>query len=173
MRLVLFVVNFPRTTTIDSIRTQSFLLYDLYDHAHDFVPDEILCSIISLVQHNEPIPSTRYKGELALLGKDYYGWIKVTHVNRRWRRVAVDDARLWTCLTLKLGTRWLDVHFLRHAQLSSRSRLRLLSFGYIIAKTPVDEALACALDLVLGSHKGMPAFQAASVRSLLLGPPEA
>ncbi|KZV60547.1 hypothetical protein PENSPDRAFT_759939 [Peniophora sp. CONT] len=87
------------------------------------LPDEILCSVFSFVQVNEPIPATGYDVGYRLQGSNY-GWVKVTFVSHRWRKVAIEDATLWTSLTSKLGTRWLD-EFVRR----SKSALLIVDDG--------------------------------------------
>ena len=48
------------------------------------LPPELLSRIFHFNAHNEPP-----------FGKQKLGWIRVTHVCRHWRRVALDDSSLW------------------------------------------------------------------------------
>ncbi|KZV60545.1 hypothetical protein PENSPDRAFT_740264 [Peniophora sp. CONT] len=86
------------------------------------IPDETLCSIFSFVRSIDPIQSsviyslcTEDAGRLSRLSSFKLGWINITHVNSRWRAVAIDDATLWTCLTGQLGACWLD-EFIRRGK---------------------------------------------------------
>ncbi|VDB87430.1 unnamed protein product [Peniophora sp. CBMAI 1063] len=81
------------------------------------VPDEVLRAVFSFVQAVDPIqsildyrprrssPYTKTPSVPHVHSK--FGWINVTYVDRRWRRVAIDHAVLWTKLDGSLGTVWL------------------------------------------------------------------
>ncbi|KAI0063665.1 hypothetical protein BV25DRAFT_1824230 [Artomyces pyxidatus] len=77
------------------------------------LPAEILCHIFSCCAYAEPVHR----------GSDLYcpspekrlGWMKVTHVCRSWREVALDSSALWETVPFVLGARWTE-------ELLSRSR---------------------------------------------------
>ncbi|VDC06700.1 unnamed protein product [Peniophora sp. CBMAI 1063] len=71
------------------------------------IPDEMLSHIFSYVRLDE-LRSTRHHRYRLRPAKANLGWIRITFVNSRWRRVAIDNANFWTQLDGSLGSAWLD-----------------------------------------------------------------
>lgn len=69
------------------------------------VPDEILLHIFSDAQYIDR-PYTTPRTGYSLPPLLYLGWINVTFVSRRWRRVAINGAMLWTSIDGALGPYW-------------------------------------------------------------------
>lgn len=90
------------------------------------VPDEALAHVFAFIQAVDPplraAMHSEFRADLTPsdLDKPWFGWIRVSYVDRRWRQVALDEAALWSRLTDALGTRWL-------AELLRRSKAASLS----------------------------------------------
>ena len=62
------------------------------------IPPEILARVFDLLMLEEP----------PLFGRRNLGWIKVTHVCRHWRQVALDDSSLWARIWgIQTNTKWI------------------------------------------------------------------
>ncbi|KAA1475934.1 hypothetical protein DENSPDRAFT_454479 [Dentipellis sp. KUC8613] len=57
------------------------------------------------------------------------GWIRVTHVCRQWRCIAIDHPSLWTNILCDLGPKWTKA-FLQRSQMAS------ILFSYTMPNTP-------------------------------------
>ncbi|KAI0045414.1 hypothetical protein FA95DRAFT_1479083, partial [Auriscalpium vulgare] len=65
------------------------------------LPLEIFSHILATLSNIHP-PS--YRGDPS--EPPTLGWITTTHVCRRWRHIALDQATLWTDVEFTLGTEW-------------------------------------------------------------------
>ena len=79
------------------------------------LPEETLSLIFTFLRSVDPVvyrdrsPTQRHDcGASIPPHNSAFGWVSVTFVNRRWRRVATSDGTLWTHLTNILGPRWLN-----------------------------------------------------------------
>ncbi|KAI0041587.1 hypothetical protein FA95DRAFT_1683128 [Auriscalpium vulgare] len=74
---------------------------DNVDHVSQ-LPPEVLARIFAILGHLDALRTTRWgNAKLAHLG-----WVVVTHVCRRWRRVALEHALLWRCIPYPPVTEW-------------------------------------------------------------------
>ncbi|KAI0277169.1 hypothetical protein BGY98DRAFT_901925, partial [Russula aff. rugulosa BPL654] len=63
------------------------------------LPPEILARVFHVLVHEEP-PFSRRRN---------LGWIRVTHVCRHWRQVALDDSSLWARISgTQANTKWIS-----------------------------------------------------------------
>ncbi|TFY75322.1 hypothetical protein EWM64_g8690 [Hericium alpestre] len=77
------------------------------------LPHELLAAVFSLLLDDErtywsAVPSDLSKRRPRALR---LGWIRVTHVCRAWRHVALDFRALWRDITFSLGSRWAQCMF--------------------------------------------------------------
>ncbi|VDC03016.1 unnamed protein product [Peniophora sp. CBMAI 1063] len=79
------------------------------------IPDETLSHIFSCVRLIEPFSRDRSPRSRSVAETRLLGWIKITFVNRRWRRVAIDNSTFWTQLDGQLGPAWYK-EFLRRSK---------------------------------------------------------
>ncbi|KZV72180.1 hypothetical protein PENSPDRAFT_683880 [Peniophora sp. CONT] len=78
------------------------------------LPTETLCLIFcfSRITNNIPIfAQERHSAARSL------AWINLTHVCARWRKVALEDASLWTNIPTDLGGQWTETFLSRSKQL--------------------------------------------------------
>ncbi|ETW81375.1 hypothetical protein HETIRDRAFT_417520 [Heterobasidion irregulare TC 32-1] len=67
------------------------------------LPNELLGHVFSLLADDDP----PYKETSASRPRPFsIGWIKVTHVCRHWREVALDYSQLWAHIPLDMGREW-------------------------------------------------------------------
>ena len=79
------------------------------------LPAETLLKVFHFARLVNGIPSAKYIDEnRPTLDQDsssyktyLLGWVNITYVCSRWRKLALDDASLWTDVPVVLGTRWL------------------------------------------------------------------
>ncbi|KZV64136.1 hypothetical protein PENSPDRAFT_548940, partial [Peniophora sp. CONT] len=72
---------------------------------------EILTSIFAYLVDLEPPNKLRT-----------LGWVRITHVCNLWRTVALDDPRLWSCITFTFGGSWVEESVRRSAACPLRLR---------------------------------------------------
>ncbi|VDB87436.1 unnamed protein product [Peniophora sp. CBMAI 1063] len=111
------------------------------------LPDEILCIVFSFVRSNEPVHVHSWLD----VEPRTFGWVRITRVSRRWRQVAIRCPTLWTHLTGKLGSRWLE-------EFTQRSKSAPLyiddqNFAYESSGWPSNEIRNPSLTKVLTVHR--------------------
>ncbi|KAI0311706.1 hypothetical protein OF83DRAFT_1087511 [Amylostereum chailletii] len=67
------------------------------------LPPEVLALVFKVLSIDCPPAGNSYSIPFQKLG-----WINVSHVSQRWRRVALENPSLWSGLVLTLGDDWLD-----------------------------------------------------------------
>ncbi|VDC06054.1 unnamed protein product [Peniophora sp. CBMAI 1063] len=79
------------------------------------------------------------------LPRDLYGWLNVTHVCRRWRRLAIDTPALWTDIHTTMGQSWVDAFL-------TRSKNLTVSFSNFINPSVVQDPYRLMADPILAEH---------------------
>ncbi|KZV72440.1 hypothetical protein PENSPDRAFT_649710 [Peniophora sp. CONT] len=79
------------------------------------------------------------------LPRHLYGWLNVTHVCRRWRRLALDSPALWTNIHTTMGESWVDAFL-------TRSKNLTVSFSNFYNPSVVEDPYRLMANPILAEH---------------------
>ncbi|THH12203.1 hypothetical protein EW146_g7780 [Bondarzewia mesenterica] len=71
------------------------------------LPSEVLAHVFEFCLTYE-VPGARWMFRISGRARSTLGWIKVTHVCRKWRQVSLENPSLWRNITSHLGVAWME-----------------------------------------------------------------